>query len=217
MERLLLLNKMKLNIYNINGEQTGSMNLKDNVFKVEPNGSVIRQAVLAELTNMRQGTHSSKNRSNVRGGGKKPWKQKGRGAARAGTNRSPIWRGGGVVFGPTPHSYSHKVSKKVSRLSRKSLLSIKFAEKCVTILDDLNIESHKTSSLVSLLDKFKLKNKKIVVITKKLNNNFDLASRNLQNIVVVSSIAVSSYDLIDCDYLIIDKESILDLTNILSK
>ena len=208
---------MKFNIYNIGGEQTGSMNLKDNVFRVEPNNPVIRQAVLAELTNMRQGTHSSKNRSKVRGGGKKPWKQKGRGAARAGTNRSPIWKGGGVVFGPNPHSYSHKVSKKVSRLSRRSLLSLKFAEKCVTILNDLNIGSHKTSNLVSVLNNFNLRNKKIIVITKKLNNNFDLASRNLQNIVIVSSHAVSSYDLIDCEHVIIDKESIVDLTNILSK
>ena len=208
---------MKFNIYNISGKQTGNVTLKDNVFNIEPNNPVIRQAVLAELTNMRQGTHSSKNRANVRGGGKKPWKQKGRGAARAGTNRSPIWRGGGVIFGPTPHSYSHKVSKKVSRLSRKSLLSIKFSEKCVTILDNLNIGSHKTSTLVSVLDNFKLRNKKIVVITKKLNNDFDLASRNLQNIVIVSSYAVSSYDLIDCEHLIIDKDSIADLTSILSK
>ena len=217
MEWSLFLNKMKFNIYNISGKQTGNVTLKDNVFNIEPNNPVIRQAVLAELTNMRQGTHSSKNRANVRGGGKKPWKQKGRGAARAGTNRSPIWRGGGVIFGPTPHSYSHKVSKKVSRLSRKSLLSIKFSEKCVTILDNLNIGSHKTSTLVSVLDNFKLRNKKIVVITKKLNNDFDLASRNLQNIVIVSSYAVSSYDLIDCEHLIIDKDSIADLTNILSK
>ena len=217
MEWSLFLNKMKFNIYNISGKQTGNVTLKDNVFNIEPNNPVIRQAVLAELTNMRQGTHSSKNRANVRGGGKKPWKQKGRGAARAGTNRSPIWRGGGVIFGPTPHSYSHKVSKKVSRLSRKSLLSIKFSEKCVTILDNLNIGSHKTSTLVSVLDNFKLRNKKIVVITKKLNNDFDLASRNLQNIVIVSSYAVSSYDLIDCEHLIIDKDSIADLTSILSK
>jgi large subunit ribosomal protein L4 len=97
---------------------------------------------------MRQGTHSSKNRSKVNGGGKKPWKQKGRGAARAGTNRSPLWRGGGIVFGPSPHSYNHKVSRKLSRLARKSLLSFKIADKSVTILDSFKISSHKTSDLV---------------------------------------------------------------------
>ena len=207
---------MKFNIYNIGGEQTGSMSLKDDVFKVEPNNPVIRQAVLAELTNMRQGTHSSKNRSKVRGGGKKPWKQKGRGAARAGTNRSPIWRGGGTVFGPSSHSYSHKLSKKASRLARKSLLSFKFADKSVTVLDNFKFKSNKTSDLVRVLANLSIENKKIKVIIKNNNNNFDLASRNLQNIYIVSSQAVSAYDLIDCEHIMLDKESIKDLNKVLS-
>ena len=207
---------MKCNKYKINGEKSGNINLSDSIFKIEPNEAVIRQAVLAELTNMRQGTHSSKNRAKVRGGGKKPWKQKGRGAARAGTNRSPLWKGGGVVFGPSPHSYHHKVSKKTSRLARRSLLSIKFADNSVTIFDDLILNSHKTSDLVKILDDFKIKNKKITVIIRDLNKNFDFATRNLQNIYIVKSSSVSSYDLIDCEHLIIDKDSLDDLTKILA-
>ena len=207
---------MKINTITLEGKKSGSISISDSVFKIKPNSAVVRQVVLAELTNMRQGTHSSKNRSKVNGGGKKPWKQKGRGAARAGTNRSPLWRGGGTVFGPSPHSYNHKVSKKLSRLARKSLLSFKIADESVTILDSFKINSHKTSDLVKILTKLNIVRKKITVITKINNNNFDLASRNLQNVYIVSSQAVSAYDLIDCEHLVLDKESINDLNRILS-
>lgn len=206
---------MKLNTIDLEGKKSGNVEISDKVFKIKPNNAVIRQAVLAELTNMRQGTHSSKNRSNVRGGGKKPWKQKGRGTARAGTNRSPLWRGGGIVFGPSPHSYSHKVSKKVSRLARKSLLSFKVADKSITVLDSFQINSNKTSDLVRTLTKLGLENKKITVVIKSSNNNFDLASRNLQYLYIVSSQSISAYDLIDCEHIIFDKESINDLNKIL--
>ena len=207
---------MKLNTIDLKGNKSGNVDISDDVFKITPNNAVITQAVLAELTNMRQGTRSSKNRSKVRGGGKKPFKQKGRGAARAGTNRSPIWRGGGTVFGPSPHSYNHKVSKKVSRLARKSLLSFKVANRAITVLDNFEITSNKTSDLVRILTKLNLENKKITVIVKSANNNFDLASRNLQNIYIISSQAVSVYDLIDCEHVMLDKESIKDLNKILS-
>ena len=208
---------MKINTYNLNGKKTGNIDLKDSIFKIEPNKAVIRQTVLAELTNMRQGTHSSKNRARVRGGGKKPFKQKGRGAARAGTIRSPIWKGGGVVFGPLPHQYVHKVSKKISKLARRSLLSIKFSEKSATVVDNLNLSSHKTSGIVEILKKLNLKDKKLTIITKELDTNFDLATRNLQNVYIVSCDSVGPYNLIDCEHLIIDKQSVVDLTNILSK
>ena len=207
---------MKINTITLEGKKSGNIDISDSVFNIKPNNAVVRQVVLAELTNMRQGTHSSKNRSKVNGGGKKPWKQKGRGAARAGTNRSPLWRGGGTVFGPSPHSYNHKVSKKLSRLARKSLLSFKIADEAVTILDSFKIDSHKTSDLVRILTKLNIVRKKITFITKTNNNNFDLASRNLQNVYIVSSQAVSAYDLIDCEHLVLDKESINDLNRVLS-
>ena len=207
---------MKIDVFNTSGKKTGSLNLDNKVYKVEPNLGVIRQAVLGELSNMRQGTHSSKNRSSVRGGGKKPWKQKGRGAARAGTIRSPLWKGGGVVFGPTPHKYYHKVTKKISKLSRKSLFSIKLSDKSVTIVDKLKLKSHKTSSAVKLINNLNLSGKKITVLVNSLDSNFDMATRNLQYLYIVRASHVSSYDLIDCEHLIIEQDSIKDLDKILT-
>ena len=116
---------MKFSIINIKGDKVSDITADKNIFAIKPNNGVVRQAILSELNNMRQGTHSSKNRALVKGGGKKPWKQKGRGVARAGTIRSPLWRGGGTVFGPEPHAYSHKLPKKLSKLARKSVLSAK--------------------------------------------------------------------------------------------
>ena len=207
---------MKIDVFNISGKKTGSVNLDNKVYKIEPNLGVIRQAVLGELSNMRQGTHSSKNRSSVRGGGKKPWKQKGRGAARAGTIRSPLWKGGGVVFGPTPHKYYHKVTKKLSKLSRRSLFSIKLSDKSVTIVDKLKLKSHKTSSAVKLINNLNLSGKKITVLVNSLESNFDMATRNLQYLYIVRASHVSSYDLIDCEHLIIEQDSIKDLDKILT-
>ena len=207
---------MKVDVFNTSGKKTGSVNLDNKVYKIEPNLGAIRQAVLGELSNMRQGTHSSKNRSSVRGGGKKPWKQKGRGAARAGTIRSPLWKGGGVVFGPTPHKYYHKVTKKLSKLSRRSLFSIKLLNKSVTIIDKLELNSHKTSSAVKFINDLDLNGKKITILVNSLNNNFDLATRNLQYLYIIRASHVSSYDLIDCEHLIIEQESIKDLNKVLT-
>ena len=113
---------MKFDLHNLKGKKISDLQLEDTVFGIEPNRGVVRQAILAELTNMRQGTHSTKNRALVKGGGKKPFKQKGRGGARAGTIRSPLWKGGGTVFGPEPHVYKHKLPKKISLLARKSII-----------------------------------------------------------------------------------------------
>jgi len=142
---------MKFNIHNLSGKKISDFQLDESVFGIEPNNGVIRQAVLAEMTNMRQGTHSTKNRANVSGGGKKPFKQKGRGGARAGTIRSPLWKGGGTVFGPEPHDYNHKLPKKVSKLARKSILSNKVSLGELFIVDSFNLETHKTSDFYSLL------------------------------------------------------------------
>ena len=125
---------MKIDVQNSVGKVVESIKLDSNIFNIEMKASVVRQAVLSELSNLRQGTHSSKNRSAVRGGGKKPWKQKGRGVARAGTIRSPLWKGGGAVFGPEPHGYSKKLPKKMSKLARKSVLTKKFQDKELVVL-----------------------------------------------------------------------------------
>ena len=136
---------MKFDIVNLKGSKVSDLNADSNVFGIEPNIGAIRQAVLSEMTNMRQGTQSTKNRSNVKGGGKKPWKQKGRGVARAGTIRSPLWKGGGTVFGPEPHDYNHKLPKRLSKLARCSILYTKASEGNILVLEDFAIVSHKTS------------------------------------------------------------------------
>tara|TARA_B100001173_G_scaffold307106_2_gene315107 strand:+ start:67 stop:696 length:630 start_codon:yes stop_codon:yes gene_type:complete len=207
---------MNFEIIDIKGSKVGNVSLEKNIFAFPPNQNVVRQAVLAEMTNLRQGTHSTKNRALVSGGGKKPWKQKGRGVARAGTIRSPLWKGGGTVFGPEPHSYNHKLPKKISKLARKSVLSHKTSEGKVVIIENYNLDSHKTSEFVEFLKKIELNNRKVTILSSdEGNQKLDLAVRNLYNVSLIDSRKVSTYDLIDCEYLIIDKDSIGILEKIL--
>ena len=207
---------MKLDVLKIDGSKAGNITADKTVFGIEPNAAVVRQAVLAEMTNMRQGTHASKNRAKVRGGGKKPFKQKGRGMARAGTIRSPLWKGGGTVFGPEPHGYNHKLPKKVSRLARRSVLSNKAAEGKLVVVDDFTLTSHKTSDFISVLTKLDLQNKKVTLLVTGMNKNLDKASRNLQDVYLVEAAKVSTYDIIDCDTLVMDRASMTVLTDILA-
>ncbi len=207
---------MKLDIIKQDGSKSGNIEADKTVFGIEPNTAVIRQAVLAEMTNMRQGTHASKNRALVNGGGKKPWKQKGGGVARAGTIRSPLMRGGGTVFGPEPHGYNHKLPKKISRLARRSVLSSKAAAGDLIVIEDFSLMSHKTSDFISILKNINLENKKITVLVTGRDENLDRASRNLRNVYLVEAAKVSTYDIIDCEILVIDKVSMAVLTNILA-
>lgn len=207
---------MKLDVIKQDGSKSGNIEADKTVFGIEPNTAVIRQAVLAEMTNMRQGTHASKNRALVSGGGKKPWKQKGGGVARAGTIRSPLMRGGGTVFGPEPHGYNHKLPKKISRLARRSVLSSKAASGNLIVIEDFSLSSHKTSDFISILKNINLENKKITVLVTGRDENLDRASRNLRNVYLVDAAKVSTYDIIDCEILVIDKASMVVLTNILA-
>lgn len=207
---------MKLDVLKIDGSKAGNITADKTVFGIEPNAAVVRQAVLAEMTNMRQGTHASKNRAKVRGGGKKPFKQKGRGMARAGTIRSPLWKGGGTVFGPEPHGYNHKLSKKVSRLARRSVLSNKAAEGKLVVVDDFTLTSHKTSDFISVLTKLDLQNKKVTLLVTGMDENLDKASRNLKDVYLLDAAKVSTYDIIDCDTLVMDKASMTVLTDMLA-
>ena len=207
---------MKCNIHDLNGKVVSEFNLDDSVFGINPNHGVVRQAVPAEMTNMRQGTHASKNRALVNGGGKKPFKQKGRGGARAGTIRSPLWKGGGTVFGPEPHSYKHKLPKKVSKLARKSLFSSKVLADEFFIVDNLSIDTHKTSEFVGVLNKLNLVDKKILILVSAHEDKLDLAVRNLRNVYLVDAKKVSAYDLIDCNQIIIEKASVDIITKLLT-
>tara|TARA_B100000214_G_scaffold317528_1_gene251479 strand:+ start:274 stop:921 length:648 start_codon:yes stop_codon:yes gene_type:complete len=213
---LFINDKMKFSIINIKGDKVSDITADKNIFAIKPNNGVVRQAILSELNNMRQGTHSSKNRALVKGGGKKPWKQKGRGVARAGTIRSPLWRGGGTVFGPEPHTYSHKLPKKLSKLARKSVLSAKALNDEIIILEDYNLDSHKTSQFVAILKILKLDNKKLTILYSGSEvDKLEMAARNLHNVSLVDSKKASAYDLIDCEVLVIDKNSIKDLEHTL--
>ena len=209
---------MEFDIINLSGQKVNSFKADDSIFGIEPNISAVRQAVLSEMANMRQGTHSSKNRAKVNGGGKKPWKQKGRGVARAGTIRSPLWRGGGTVFGPEPHKYQKKVSRKLSRLARISVLSSKAAEGNLRVIDELELKSHKTTELLDALKMLDVSEKKITILTARDDNkDLELAARNLSNLQIVPARAASTYELINCEVLIIDKDAMVLLTDILNR
>ncbi len=207
---------MKINIHSLKGDIVEKVNADDKIFKVDLKSHVIRQAVLSERTNLRQGTHSSKNRSAVNGGGKKPWKQKGRGVARAGTTRSPLWRGGGVVFGPEPHRYKHKLPKKMSKLARRSVLSDKISKDEFKVFEEITINSKKTSDFISFLKKLKLNDRRVTILVSSYQENLILSSRNLRNVYVENVRNVSVYDLLDSDIIVTDKQGLTDLMKVLA-
>ena len=207
---------MKINIHSIKGDVVDKIDADEKIFKVELNKSVVRQAVLAEMTNLRQGTHASKNRSSVRGGGKKPWKQKGRGVARAGTIRSPLWKGGGVVFGPEPHSYKHKLPKKMKKLARRSVVSDKLSRGEFMVLDSIDIETKKTSEFVLMLKKLKLENKKVTILVSSFEENLILSSRNVRNVFIEDVKNISVYDMLDSDMVVTDKQGFANLIEVLA-
>ena len=196
---------MKIDIYNNIGKVVGNIEVEKKILVSDPNSSVVRQSVLSELANLRQGTHSSKNRSAVRGGGKKPWKQKGRGVARAGTIRSPLWKGGGTIFGPEPHSYNYKLPKKMSRLARKSIISKKIIDGKFMVLDKIVIESFKTSDFISFLDNLNISSKKTLILVDSFQENLILATRNIRNVFIENVKNVSVYDLMDSEVILSDK------------
>ena len=207
---------MKLNIHSQDGSKVSSVVVDKFVFGIEPNVNVVNQAVNAELANLRQGTRSSKNRSNVRGGGKKPFKQKGRGGARAGTIRSPLWKGGGTVFGPQPYSYSVKMPKKMRNLARRSVLSNHYNNNNIFVLSSFNLEAPSTKQFKKILNDLKIEKNKITVVYSKPNENLVLSARNLINVYTVNVLSLSTYDIIDCDSILIEKSALENLNLLLS-
>lgn len=182
--------------------------VSDSVFKVPMNNQVVYQCVVAELNNARQGTSSTKNRSLVSGGGKKPFKQKGTGNARAGTIRSPLMRGGGVIFGPSPKYYFKKVNAKTKKLAFKCILSDKTKNKSLKITDSINLKTNKTKELVQFLHDNDLFNRKLTIVTSEVDNNLLLASRNVKYVNVVKASSCSIVDLFDSDIILIDSSGL---------
>lgn len=186
----------KVALLNQTGKNVGEIELSDSVFNVEPNQQVLYEVVKAQRAAMRQGTHKTKGRSEVRGGGRKPWKQKGTGRARAGSTRSPIWVGGGTVFGPTPRDYSLKVNRKVRRLALKTVLTLKVRDDAFKVLDALSLESIKTKGMVEVLNNLNLSGK-IMVILPEGNENVIKSARNIPGVVVTSVSHASVYEIMN--------------------
>ena len=197
---------MQTKVLNIKGEEVGKMNLNDNVFKVPYNEAVIHQVVVATLANNRQGTKSTLTRSEVRGGGRKPWRQKGTGNARQGSTRAPQWIKGGVVFAPKPRDFSKKVNKKVKELAFKSAISTRFEEGNVIVLDDLTVEP-KTKAMVEILTNLKVDSSAIIV-TDEVNTGVVLSARNLEKIETSTADILSTYEIVTNSKLIITKSAI---------
>ena len=201
---------MKVNIYNKSGKKTTKkIELNDKVFNVKPSEHSIYLSVKSELSSKRQGNSHSKTRSEVRGGGTKPWKQKGTGRARIGSLRNPSRVHGGAAFGPRKRQYSLKVNKKIKHLARKSVLTLKVLDEKFLVIDDFSIEDNKTKGLLNILNALKINNDdKIIILSKENNNSIYLSSRNVKNIVSKAVDSFSTYDIINNNFLLIDKSSV---------
>lgn len=203
---------MQLSVYKIDGTETKEMiDLPSAIFEIEPNHHLIYQAVRTFLSNQRQGTHKTKERGEVRGGGKKPWKQKGRGTARAGTTRSPIWVGGGSVHGPRPHLYKLSMTKKSAQLARKSALSLKAKNGEIMVVEDINFEKPKTKDFSSMLKSLKLDGKKVLMLTVKENDNVYKSGRNITKVNVLNASNAATYDLVNNQLILIQKSAVEEL------
>ncbi|MCR8636305.1 MULTISPECIES: 50S ribosomal protein L4 [Paenibacillus] len=197
----------KVAVYNVSGSQVGEVELADSVFGIEPHSHVLNEAVLMQRASLRLGNHKVKGRSEVRGGGRKPWKQKGTGRARQGSIRAPQWKGGGVVFGPTPRSYSYKLPKKVRRLAIKSALSSKVISNEIIVLDQLQLNQPKTKEFAAILSNLKV-DRKALVVTAGYEENVALSARNIPGVKFVVAEGINVLDVMVYDKLIITKDAV---------
>ena len=195
----------KVSVYNIEGKVVGDMELNDAVFGVEVNEHLVHMAVVSQLANNRQGTQSAKTRAEVRGGGRKPWRQKGTGHARQGSTRAPHWTGGGVVFAPKPRDYSFKMNKKEKNLALKSALTSRVAEEKFIVLDSIQFEEIKTKNMVTVLNNLKV-NKALVVVDD--NQNVVLSARNIPNVKTASTNTINVYDILKYNTMIVTKAAV---------
>ena len=202
-----------VSVYNMEGSEVGKMDLNDNVFAAKVNEHLMHMAVVLQLANKRQGTQKAKTRSEVSGGGRKPWRQKGTGHARQGSTRSPQWTGGGVVFAPTPRDYSFKMNKKEKAGAIKSALTTKVNEEKFFVMDSLKFDEIKTKKMVSVLDALKV-NKALVVLDGEDNDNVEVSARNIAGVRTVYSNAINVYDILKYDTIIITKSAVAKLEEV---
>ena len=205
----------KVALFNQTGSQVGEIELNDSVFGIVPNQHVLFEAIVMQRASLRQGTHKVKTRSEVAGGGRKPWRQKGTGRARQGSIRSPQWRGGGTVFGPVPRSYSYKLPKKVRRLAIKSALSSKVLEENILVLGSLAFDAPKTKEFKTVLAGLSV-DRKALVVTADLEENVALSARNIPGITVVTANSINVLDVVNHDKLIITKAAVEKVEEVLA-
>lgn len=194
-------------LFNQDGTQNGEVTLNEGIFGIEPNESVVFEAIIMQRASLRQGTHAVKNRSAVRGGGRKPWAQKGTGRARQGSIRSPQWVGGGVVFGPTPRSYKYKLNKKVRRLALKSVLSEKVLEGNLIVVEGLTFDAPKTKEFAKVLTNLNV-DSKVLIVVENDNDNTVLAARNLPNVTVIEENGLNVLDLVSNQKVIVTQTAL---------
>jgi len=208
---------MELKVYNVNGSETGrTINLNDSIFAIEPNEHAVYLDVKQYLADQRQGTHKSKERSEIAGSTRKLKRQKGTGGARSGDINSPVFVGGGRVFGPKPRDYRFKLNIKVKRLARRSALSVKVAENNMTVVENFTLEAPKTKKMIEILNNLKVSDKKSLFVLENQNNFVSLSARNLKNVKVVNVAQLNTYDIMNATNIIVSEGSISEIERVLA-
>lgn len=199
------------------GEQTGQRELADSLFGAEVKMFTIHQSIKTYLNNQRQGTHSTLTRSEVSGGGVKPWRQKGTGRARAGTNTSPLWEGGGIIFGPKPRDYTTKVTKKVRRSAIKSALTLKAKDDKVLVVDSLSLDKPQTKAIVAMLDQMQIAGNKILFLHSGIDRNLELSCRNVKRLIFKRAALTNAYDILWADYVLLTQTGLQECEEVFGK
>lgn len=204
----------KISVKNIKGETVKDINLDSKIWNIEVNDDALKKMIRLQLDSMRQGTHKTKTRSEVSGGGRKPWKQKGTGRARQGSIRATQWRGGGIAFGVTPRNYTFKINKKERVLALKTALTYKNLEKDLVVIDSIKLDTLKTKEITNILTTLELSGK-ILFVTKEENENLYMATRNLGNVLVLMADEINCYDIVNADVMVAEEEAIKTIEEVL--
>ena len=205
----------KVELLNLKGEKVKDINLNEEIFGITPNKNVLNDAIILTMASLRQGTHKTKNRSEVSGGGRKPWRQKGTGRARQGSIRAVQWVGGGNYWTPVPRDYSKKQNRKERQLALKSALSDKTNEKAIMVLENISLATPKTKEMLGILESLKVADKKVLLVVNEFEDNLILASRNISNLVLISAEEINVLDIVGTDVMIITEEALKKVEEVL--
>ncbi|KUO49147.1 MAG: 50S ribosomal protein L4 [Desulfitibacter sp. BRH_c19] len=202
-------------IYNVQGQQVGDLQLNESIFAAKISEAAMHQVVINHLANLRRGTHSTKSRGEVSGGGKKPWRQKGTGRARAGTSRSPLWRGGSIIFGPKPRDYSYTLPRKLKRVALRSAFTSKVNDEKLIVLDQLSFDAPKTKEIINILKALDHQDVKTLVIIAEKDDNVTKSIRNIEGVTVINSHNINVYDIVNNEKVIMTKDAVARVEEVL--